>query len=58
MIYILRILVIIAAAVNIRTCIIAYKDEHYFFSGVCAVLAIYLIYGLCVPLSDLTLLGE
>lgn len=57
MIYILRILVIIAAAVNIKSCIVAYKEEHYFFCGIFAVLAVYLIYGLCGPLSDLTLMG-
>ena len=57
MIYILRIFVVLAASVNIASCIRAYKEEHYFFCGLFAVLAIYLIYGLCVPLSDLTLLG-
>ena len=57
MIYILRILVIIAAAVNIKSCIVAYKEERYFFCGIFVVLAVYLIYGLCGPLSDLTLMG-
>lgn len=57
MLYIIRIVVLIFAALDIKWCIKCYKEESYFFCGIFAVLAIYLIYGLCVPLNFAEFIG-
>lgn len=57
MIYIIRLITIIVAALNIKWCIKAYKNEMYFFCGIFVVFAVYFIYGLCVPLSVSQFIG-